>query len=497
LREEGGTGGSHSDDYGHSRCPSPWHVLFPAWREDRSGWRSVFGAPLTVTLPPRLHFSWHPFPGEMANVGPDESFQDRKLHTAGSGRSPPRSALLDKLAHRRRFLKIKVAILLTQPLDPTLGGVQRSSWHLGHALGREGFGIEYISLSSTGHRRPEIGELHHPPPNPGQSSALWIREVLGKAKPDIVINQCGFDPEISRVIWEERASQNFGVIACYRNNPSWYRENIQHVTRHQLRNRKALRTLVDHPLGWQILRAKHVLKNRRHFRNAVLRSDRFMLLAPSFVDELRWYVPDLDESKIFVAPNAFDPPDQPRGEKKQQLLFVGRLEHAQKQVLLLPEIWSRLAPLLPEWELVVVGDGPDRKQLEREFKARGLSRWSMEGRQKPNDYYRTAPIFLMTSRYEGFGNTLVEAQMFGCVPVMFNGYSAAPWLMNHQDDAILVDPYDVERFSAEVLSLARDPERLARMSEGARRNAKRFSSDTLVPRWIEMIHEIIRERKAS
>ena len=36
----------------------------------------------------------------------------------------------------------------------------------------------------------------------------------------------------------------------------------------------------------------------------------------------------------------------------------------------------------------------------------------------------------MTSAFEGFPNTVVEAQSFGCVPFLFNTFSIAPWMVN-------------------------------------------------------------------
>lgn len=66
--------------------------------------------------------------------------------------------------------------------------------------------------------------------------------------------------------------------------------------------------------------------------------------------------------------------------------------------------------------LVIVGDGPDRKKIESEISSLGLQENVVL--EKWNDdlstYYQTADLFLLTSNYEGYGRTLIEAAQAGC-----------------------------------------------------------------------------------
>jgi glycosyltransferase involved in cell wall biosynthesis len=118
---------------------------------------------------------------------------------------------------------------------------------------------------------------------------------------------------------------------------------------------------------------------------------------------------DLDE--IMVA----RPRDRKRGRK--MILTVGRLE-AYKQVHLLIEAARHLPA---EYEIVIVGDGPERAQLERlAAQAAPGGRVRVLGPVSQGallGWYRSADIFVSMSRREAFGLTVLEAAVAGAAIV--------------------------------------------------------------------------------
>jgi glycosyltransferase involved in cell wall biosynthesis len=390
-------------------------------------------------------------------------------------------------------------LVLPHQLNPTAGGVQRSTWQLGHGLAERGVNVCYAAISTDGHTEPHHGTLRHPRTRTecqGAERQVWLRNTIRDFEPDVVINQFGFSSELSKTIWNERRETPYGVISCYHNNPRWFAENLEYSVRQRLRAHPLLATAAASPLALPFSYLYHRVKTGWLFREAVHRCDRFMLLSPTFVNELQWYVPSLDSSKVFIAPNAFETPQEVGLERPKRLLFVARLEHAQKQVLLLPALWQQLHARLSDWELVIVGEGEDGNQLRQMMTDAGLPRWRMVGRQIPDDYYNSSRIFLMLSRYEGFGNTLVEAQLRGCVPILFNSYSAAEWMMNDGVDSILVKPFDLAEYAEQVVQLAEDEPRRRRMAEAALQNAERFTSEAIMPLWMDAI-EMVRPKKRN
>lgn len=104
-----------------------------------------------------------------------------------------------------------------------------------------------------------------------------------------------------------------------------------------------------------------------------------------------------------------------------KLVFLGRIEENAKGVLWLPEILKECLKIGLDVSLTIAGDGKDLTRLKQKISKMGLSyRIQCIGKVNHLDVPNLLVqhhVFLMTSRYEGFGYTLIEAMASGCVPV--------------------------------------------------------------------------------
>ena len=96
-------------------------------------------------------------------------------------------------------------------------------------------------------------------------------------------------------------------------------------------------------------------------------------------------------------------------------LVISRLSR-EKNIMQAFRAFQESIKKIPDAGLVVVGDGPERERLERFVAVSGLGdRVIFEGwSEDVFSYYKTADLFLLTSRYEGYGRSLVEAAAAGC-----------------------------------------------------------------------------------
>lgn len=94
-----------------------------------------------------------------------------------------------------------------------------------------------------------------------------------------------------------------------------------------------------------------------------------------------------------------------------RLLIVARLER-EKNVTLALESFAKAAP--PDACLIIVGDGRERRALEKRASPPGVaSRVFFEGNTNPLPYYAVADLLLVPSRYEGYGLVIIEALAAG------------------------------------------------------------------------------------
>jgi glycosyltransferase involved in cell wall biosynthesis len=159
-----------------------------------------------------------------------------------------------------------------------------------------------------------------------------------------------------------------------------------------------------------------------------------------------------------------------------RLLFAGRLEHGQKGVFDLPEIDRRLAALGVAVTWTVVGEGPDGAALRARWTGPSPVRWLGA---RPNAFViallAAHDVFVLPTRSEGFPVALLEAMAAGLVPVVSDIASGVPEVVTSGRTGCLPAVGDAAGFAAAIAGLARDRERLERMSAAARREvSERF-----------------------
>jgi glycosyltransferase involved in cell wall biosynthesis len=187
--------------------------------------------------------------------------------------------------------------------------------------------------------------------------------------------------------------------------------------------------------------------------------------------------------KLDVVPNAVDAAflgvrrQPPRGAPF--VLYVGSLE-PKKNVDVLIDAFDRalrLDPDLPH-QLVLVGGrgGADldlAPLLERATAARG--RIHVLGHVSDAallELYGAADLFCYLSKYEGFGLPPLEAMAAG-VPCIVSDRAALPEVV--KNDALTIDPDDVDSVAGAIRSLLRDGARAEAYSQRGRSRARQFS----------------------
>ena len=214
-----------------------------------------------------------------------------------------------------------------------------------------------------------------------------------------------------------------------------------------------------------------------------------------------WVCEHTSARRVVVIPNPIawpltvqDPIRLPQGvglAGRRRLLTAGRLG-PEKRYDALVDVFSRLAPRFRDWELVIVGEGPERQRLESRIDALGLGGVVFLPGHAGNmaDWYRAADLYVLTSRFEGFPNALLEAMAHGLPAVSVDCDTGPRDIIRDGIDGLLVPPggdAELEKALTRVMSDATERGQFARRAIEVR---DRFSIDRVHEMWARLFRDL-------
>lgn len=387
--------------------------------------------------------------------------------------------------------KLSIFFILTQPCNPQTGGVQMSTHKMGTYFHSRGHAVHVYSFSKDRHAVMGYGKLFHPRSRSGvcAENLQHLSEKLDAVRPDIVVHQTPYEFSVSELLSEKKRTLRFVSFACLRNSLFSVKLNIDDYRRTLIPANMA--PLTRNPLGNWVLQTVHKNRHAQHLRKILETHDRFVLFGPPNLDEFRYFIPNGYGDQLAFVPNSIPSVHSRVPPKKKVLLYVGRLAVKQKQAELLLPLWKKVRSQMREWEFWVVGDGPFRQPMEEFVSREGWCDVKFFGRCDPYPFYDESAMTLMTSSFEGFPNVVIEAQSRASVPVLFNSFPLASWVVNHKKDGILVADQNLDGMASEIMSLASDDQSRLAMQEKALENARRFEINTVGQMWVELFRECL------
>ncbi len=204
-------------------------------------------------------------------------------------------------------------------------------------------------------------------------------------------------------------------------------------------------------------------------------------------------------ARVRVIPNPVEPPDRSRASfplpEGRIVAAAGRLSKV-KGFDLLMRSFARCATGHRDWSLMIFGEGPQRAELRDLASSLGIAtRVHMPG--VVSDLPETlaaADLFVLSSRYEGLGNVLLEAMAGGTAAISFDCPSGPREIVTDGVDGILVPPEDVDALTKAMDRLMSDEAERRRLGEGARRVTERFGVERVMSMWDELLGEVSEAR---
>nr|WP_302693414.1 glycosyltransferase family 4 protein [uncultured Prevotella sp.] len=346
------------------------------------------------------------------------------------------------------------------------GGTERVGLRLANALAEYGYNVWMVDYDSKHHKpffetHPKLKLwtiLRHGGFERKMRWHFWygawkLRRFLKKNKIDVVIDIDTFNAN-----WTAKAIRGLGIKWI-----SWDHFDYEYTK------------------GWKRQEALQLVKQDAYALVLITKALR------------KTYLEKTDFSSSFLRqiynPLSFEVDHALNHQGQKKVVAMGRIA-PQKGFDLLLKSWLLVEKEVKDWTLQIVCGYGDYEALEREAKEMGCKNVVCTGPTSDvPGVMKDAAIFAFSSRFEGFGLVLTEANACSVPAVSYNCPVGPSEIVTDGVDGFLVEPENVTQFAEKLMELMKDDKLRAEMGVKAYESSKRFAMDKILNEWVELIEE--------
>lgn len=181
--------------------------------------------------------------------------------------------------------------------------------------------------------------------------------------------------------------------------------------------------------------------------------------------------------------------------KKKTILSIGRLDAWHyKGFDILISAWRDISKQFPDWNLRIIGAGSQETHHYLKDLARGIDNISFaDYTTNIVDEYKTAAIYCLSSRYEGWGLVMVEAMSQGCATIACNYNGRQAECITDGFDGLLCPTDNVNALKDKIELLISDNKQRLVIQENAMQTSEKFRYDNISRNWDKFLKAVIRK----
>lgn len=243
-------------------------------------------------------------------------------------------------------------------------------------------------------------------------------------------------------------------------------------------------------IGWEHNHHHGNMKYSKKIIRSVKKLDYFVLVSNNLKE---FYSNELKNTncKCIYIPNTLDNISNTVSNlKEKRLISVGRLSK-EKGYLDLLEISKEIFKKHNDWVLDIIGDGVEKRSLEKYIKDNNLSKnvilHGFKDKEYINNLLLKSSIYLMTSYTESFGIVLIEAMNYGLPLVAFSGAEGAREIIKDNKNGYLIDDRDKSKYIDKVNKLIDDYDLRIKLGTEGKKDSKKYDPEIVYKKWIDII----------
>lgn len=208
------------------------------------------------------------------------------------------------------------------------------------------------------------------------------------------------------------------------------------------------------------------------------------------------------EKKVNIVPNFIDLEkyqDTSRQKKQNKIIHMSNFRPV-KQPIIVAKVFEKVVKNIPNAQLVLVGDGPMRKDVIEYLNSRGIANFKLHGKirneKKLISILSEAKVLLLPSLFENFPLVALEAHACG-IPVVGSNEGGIPELVINGETGFITEKDAIDIMARHTSEILNNDALLEKLGANARLRIGEYETNTIISKYIKLYKKELRKNKLN